>query len=227
MSSSADDSANSGVGWYIAIEQSVDEAFAEVARSDARTCLLVGLGVLVLVVVLSILGRAGPGAGTGESAYAHAKKPWARILRCHHRTRHGQILEVSAVAKLTQRNGRRPDKSSAKRPGRASALTTFAGVAAGLAHDIRLPIEAVLSACEHVIADPDDDGRTQPLAQGDRARFAPAPALHGRFETPGPRWRPRAGVRAPSMSTSIARKISATRCQPDPDVEWGRYHLPR
>jgi signal transduction histidine kinase len=142
-----------GTDWMVVVEQPVHEAYAS-ARAMRRDLLLIGAGVLVVAVVAGvILGR-------------RVVRP-LELLRAHTRTlAQGNLLtpadvptsiaEVAALAgSLDEMAGalkRLQDDAQAR-----ERVTTFGRVAAGLAHDLRLPIERVHGACFDLMRSPEDE----------------------------------------------------------------------
>ena len=150
--SSDNDDDSKGVEWYVVIEQSGGEAFAE-ARTLTRTLLIVGASVLILVLVTSVLGGRHLVRAL-EDLRAHTRR-LGQDLEAKNQIK-SWLLEVRVLAHslddmadslIKERNAARARER----------LATFARVAAGLAHDLRLPIEAVRGACERANAMPSDE----------------------------------------------------------------------
>ena len=138
--------------WHVLIEQTVDEAFAA-TESMKLDLVAVGGGVLLLVAVLGIL--AGRALVRGLEVVRGHTRTLSQDLtaRSQFRTR---LIEVQALADALDEMASElvAERESARKRER---LTTFARVAAGLAHDLRLPIEAVRGACDMVNQEANED----------------------------------------------------------------------
>ena len=140
-----------GLGWTVVVEQPVREAYAP-ARG-----MLVDVGIAVLLVALLSLGI-GLLAGAApvralETMRAHA----GEIARGHLDARVAVpgLEELASLARalndMAAELGRLTDEIRAR-----ERLTTFARVAAGLAHDLRSPLDSVRDACAAVLRRPGD-----------------------------------------------------------------------
>ena len=135
----------------VVVEQSVLEAFADIRSMQINLVLLAG-GALAFAIALGLaFGRKlvqpleALRAHTRELAGDLQRKPTLRT----------NLVEIRALADALDDMARALfDEREQTRM--RERLTTFARVAAGLAHDLRLPIEAVHSAMELISARPGD-----------------------------------------------------------------------
>lgn len=140
------------LGWTVLVEQSVDEAFAA-TQTMKRDLLILGGVALVFVIALGLIfGRV---MVRGLERLRDHTKILARGelgARADART---NLVEVRALADSLNDMAASLEElqEEAKRKER---LNTFARVAAGLAHDLRHPIETLLSACRDLDAHPGD-----------------------------------------------------------------------
>lgn len=142
-----------GMPWLVVVEQSVTEAFADVEALE-RNLVILGLAALVFAVAVGLLFGRGLVRGL-EQLRAHTRA-LAHDLE-HEVAIPTRLLELRTLAEALDAMAR--DLLDEREATRArERLTTFARVAAGLAHDLRLPIEAVRGACEMVTHAPDDEG---------------------------------------------------------------------
>lgn len=135
----------------VVVEQAVREAFADVATMQ-RGLVLLALGALALALGLGVtFGR--KLVQPLEVLRAHARG-LASDLQRKVSLRTG-LVEVRALAEALDEMAEAlyEEREQARMRER---LTTFARVAAGLAHDLRMPIEAVRSAVELSTERPDD-----------------------------------------------------------------------
>jgi signal transduction histidine kinase len=141
-----------GLGWVVLVEQSVDEAFAATNTMKRDLLILGGVALLFVIALGLIFGRV---MVRGLERLRDHTKILARgdlDARADART---NLVEVRALADSLN------DMSSSlkelqEEAQRKERLNTFARVAAGLAHDLRHPIETLLSACRDLDARPDD-----------------------------------------------------------------------
>lgn len=131
--------------WQVLIEQAVDEAFAG-TKAMKRDLVLVGVGVLLLVIIVGFF------AGRWLVKALERLREHTRNLSVDLTSRmtfNSGLVELRALADALDDMAKKliTERDEAKRRER---LTTFARVAAGLAHDLRLPIEAVRGACDTV-----------------------------------------------------------------------------
>ncbi|ACY16775.1 sensor histidine kinase [Haliangium ochraceum] len=135
----------------VVVEQPVSEAYADI-RSLQRNLIILALAVLAVALALGL-------------AFGRSLVRGLEVLRRHTRelasnlkrrlVMRSRLVELGALANALN------DMASALDDERQQArardrLTTFARVAAGLAHDLRMPIEAVRSAVELSAERPDD-----------------------------------------------------------------------
>jgi signal transduction histidine kinase len=143
-----------GRPWSVLIEQPVHEAFAaaRAMKSD-----LAWLGSIVIVTVLVagvVLGRRL--VASLERLRAHTGilargKLDARIDES------GPVIEIQVLGQALNEMAGSLKQLHEEAQAR-ERLSTFARVAAGLAHDLRQPIETVRAACAGMMADPTDPG---------------------------------------------------------------------
>jgi signal transduction histidine kinase len=138
--------------WYVSVEQPVDEAFAP-ARAVREVLLLAGVvGLLMVALIGLVIGRTL--VRSLERLRQHTEiLPGALDTRLGYRSR---LLEVQSLAESldTMAGALVSERDQARKRER---LTTFGRVAAGLVHDLRLPIEAVRGACAEIVKTPDDE----------------------------------------------------------------------
>jgi signal transduction histidine kinase len=149
-----------GYGWSIVVEQFVDEAFAE-ARAMTRALIIAGLGVLLFAVAIALFIGSSLVRGL-ETLRAHTSElPTGLDRRLEF---HSGLKELTDLAGTIERMAVDlvHERDQAQKRER---LTTFAGVAAGLVHDLRQPIENVRDACESINQSPDDDSTRDWLRQ--------------------------------------------------------------
>jgi signal transduction histidine kinase len=159
-----------GAGWTVIVEQPVEEAFAaaQAMRGALWRVVLVSLvvmgliGFLVLrgpVKILEAMRQYAERIGRGELE-ARLPEPKVRELRDLAR----QLNQMAADLSTLQDEIRRRER-----------LSTFAQVAAGLAHDLQKPIERTRDACHYVLSAPSDPLALEALRRswdGDLARLA-------------------------------------------------------
>ncbi len=146
-----------GTDWMVTIEQPVAEAYAAANAMRRDLWILVVVALVVVLLVGLLLGR-------------RIVKPLER-LRAHTRLLGRGELEVridphTSIGELRElaegMNEMAASLAQLEQDARArERLTTFARIAAGLAHDLRLPIEAVRTACDAMVANPGDAGAVE------------------------------------------------------------------
>jgi len=143
-----------GTDWKVVVEQPVAEAFAP-ARAMRRDLYLSGAGVILLAVLIGLIAgrrvvrpleqlRDHTRVLAGGDLLARADVP-TRIAEVAALA--GALDEMAAALKQLQDDARARER-----------VTTFGRVAAGLAHDLRLPIETLSAACFDLIREPEDAG---------------------------------------------------------------------
>ncbi len=138
------------VGWTLVIEQPVAEAFAP-ARAMRRDLFIVIGVALVLVVAVGLAVGSGP-VRSLESMRAHAIRIGRGELDA--RVALPRLHELRTLAESL--NNMAVELNDLEREMRArERLNTFAGVAAGLAHDLQLPIENARDAVSYALDHPD------------------------------------------------------------------------
>jgi two-component system, NtrC family, sensor kinase len=138
------------VGWTLVIEQPVEEAFAP-ARAMRRDLFIVIAVALALVVVVGLAVGSGP-VRSLESMRAHAVRIGRGELEA--RVELPKLHELRALAESL--NQMAVELSQLQNEMRArERLNTFAGVAAGLAHDLQLPIENARDAVSYALDHPE------------------------------------------------------------------------
>ena len=140
------------IDWLVVVEQEVAEAFRS-ARAVRRD-----LAVLALVTLVVVLGL---GLLFGRTIVRGLER-----LRVHTRVLAGGDLAATAPAdsrlvEITALGQALDEMASSLTELQAEArarerMQTFANTAAGLAHDLRAPIEAVRDAVDAAVASPDD-----------------------------------------------------------------------
>ncbi len=139
------------LGWTVVIEQPVAEAFAP-ARAMRRDLYIVIAVALVLVVVVGLA------IGSGPVRSLEAMRALAlRIGKGDLTARVEVVPRLHELRTLAQGlNQMAVELTDLQREMRArERLNTFAGVAAGLAHDLQLPIENARDACTYALEHPD------------------------------------------------------------------------
>jgi signal transduction histidine kinase len=141
-----------GSDWLVIVEQPATEAYAA-ARAMKWDLLWLGGGAILLVLVVGVLAGRTLVRGL-ERLRAHTKVLARGELGTRIDTK-AAILEVEALA--TSLNDMAASIQEAHEKAKArERLATFARVAAGLAHDIRQPIETIRAACATMQDDPND-----------------------------------------------------------------------
>jgi two-component system, NtrC family, sensor kinase len=159
-----------GAGWTVIVEQPVEEAFDAAAsmRSALWRVVLVSIVVMGLVGFLVLRGP----VGTLEAMRQHAVRIGHGELDA--RLPEPRVRELRDLARqlnlMASELGTLQDEIR-----RRERLSTFAQVAAGLAHDLQKPIERTRDACHYVLTSPDDPNAMEALRRswdGDLARLA-------------------------------------------------------
>jgi two-component system NtrC family sensor kinase len=146
------------VGWTLVIEQPVEEAFAPARAMRRDLAIVIGVALLLVVVVGLSVGSAPVRAL--ESMRAHAIRIGRGELDA--RVELPRLHELRALAVAL--NEMAVDIHDLEREMRArERLNTFAGVAAGLAHDLQLPIENARDAVSYALDHPERDDATSVL----------------------------------------------------------------
>ena len=140
------------LGWVVLVEQSVAEAFAATYTMKRDLLILGGVALFVVIALGLLFGRVMVRGLERLRAHTRILAGGDLDARVDART---SLVEVRALADSLN------DMSSSlkqlqEEATRKERLTTFARVAAGLAHDLRHPIEAVLGACRDLDANPTD-----------------------------------------------------------------------
>ena len=151
----------------VLVEQSVLEAFADIRRMQRNLVLLAGIALALAIALGLAFGRRLVQAL--EALRTHTRVLADDLRRKH--TLRTPLVEIQALADALD------DMATALFEEREQTrmrerLTTFARVAAGLAHDLRLPIEAVHSAMA-LIAERPGDAAAQRLLGRIQARELP------------------------------------------------------
>jgi signal transduction histidine kinase len=149
-----------GTDWTVMVEQSTAEAFAP-ARAMRRDLFIFGGVSVVLVMGLGLLLGRTIVKGL-ERLRAHTKVLAQGRLDARAGTQ-SRLVEVRALATSLDEMAASLDELQAQARAR-ERLTTFARIAAGLAHDLREPIEAVRAACDTMLKHPDDPSAREALA---------------------------------------------------------------
>lgn len=142
-----------GTGWLVLVEQNVYEAFAA-ARTMQRDLAFMAAAVLALVVVLGLLFGRSIVQGL-EHLRAHTRVLARGDLSARARPR-TRLVEVRALG--TALDEMAADLAELQEQARQrERLTTFGRVAAGLAHDLRLPLEKLRESYYELMADRDNE----------------------------------------------------------------------
>lgn len=138
--------------WYVLVERSVDEAFAEARAITLELIIAAACGLILVALIGFFVGRTL--VRFLERLRAHTDR-LANDLDARFRYR-TSLVELQSLGNSLDTMA---EELSHKREEsvRRERLTTFSRVAAGLAHDLRLPIEAVRGACDWVVRHPEDD----------------------------------------------------------------------
>ncbi len=143
-----------GTDWKVLVEQPVSEAFAP-ARAMRRDLLVIGAAALLVALIAGVaVGRRVVRPLEQLQAHTRVLAGGDLAARAVVPTR---IAEVAALASsLDEMAGalHRLQEEARTR----ERVTTFGQVAAGLAHDLRLPIENLQAACSRVLKAREDPG---------------------------------------------------------------------
>lgn len=141
-----------GTDWVILVEQQVAEAYAG-ASAIRRDLILLGAIAVFFIVVLGVVFGRSLVRGL-ERLRSHTKTIARGDLKARLEPQ-SRLVEVRALAEslndMTASLERLQQEARAR-----ERVTTFGRVAAGLAHDLRRPVEAVRSALGAAIDNPDD-----------------------------------------------------------------------
>jgi signal transduction histidine kinase len=140
------------VGWTLVIEQPIDEAFAP-ARAMRRDLYIVIGVALALAIALGLSVGSGPVRAL-EDMRAHAIRIGRGDLSA--RVELPRLRELRSLAESLNQMAVEIDDMEREMRAR-ERLNTFAGVAAGLAHDLQLPIENARDAVSYALDHPDRD----------------------------------------------------------------------
>ena len=143
-----------GVPWLVVIEQQVSEAFGP-AQALARSLWFWSIAaVLVAVGVGLMFGR------TLVRPLERLREHTRRLARGDLEARvspDSPLVEVGALAEALNEMAASL-KTLQDEAQKRARLATFSRVAAGLAHDLRQPLEAVRTACDALVQNPDEPG---------------------------------------------------------------------
>jgi signal transduction histidine kinase len=158
-------------GWTVVVEQPVAEAFsgARLMRRDLWVAVL--LAAIFAVAVGAVIGRE-PVANL-EAMRRHAVEVGTGNLDARI-TRLPRLLEMKQLAEAMN-NMAAELKTLQEEMKSKERLSTFARVAAGLAHDLQTPIESIRGACDLMLARPEDDTAHEMLASAAKNHL---PRLH-------------------------------------------------
>jgi len=146
-----------GTDWVVAVEQPVAEAYAAANAMRRDLWLLVGIALVVVLLVGLLLGRRIVKPLERLRAHTRLLGRGELDVRIDPRTSISEVRELAeGVNEMATSLAQLEEEAKAR-----ERLTTFARIAAGLAHDLRLPIEAVRTACDAVVANPDDTGAVE------------------------------------------------------------------
>jgi signal transduction histidine kinase len=141
-----------GLPWLVVIEQQVAEAFAP-ARALARSLWLWSGAAAILAVGVGLV-FGGTLVRPIERLREHTKRLAGGDLEARVDPK-SRLVEARALADALNDMAGSLKKLQDEAQER-ERLATFSRVAAGLAHDLRQPIEAVRTACELLVREPDD-----------------------------------------------------------------------
>ncbi|WP_428266908.1 sensor histidine kinase [Haliangium sp.] len=156
-----------GFPGMVVVEQHVSEAFSEMDALERNLLLLAGATLVFTILV-------GAASGHRLVRVLERMRQHAAALPQDLKRRidtHSRFVEVQALADGLNQMAADLERERHEAEARAR-LTTFARVAAGLAHDLRMPIEAVRGAVELVLRQPDDVA-LRALLERARARDLP------------------------------------------------------
>ncbi len=142
-----------GIDWIVVVEQSVEEAHKP--ASILRRALLGSAAIALLAVVLFgvLLGRSFVRGLEALRAHTRVIAGGDLDARVEPPTR---LAEVQALARAL--NDMAASLQELQEEARArDRMTTFARISAGLAHDLKAPIEAIRGACLESLRDPTDE----------------------------------------------------------------------
>lgn len=141
-----------GTGWLVLVEQNVSEAFAA-ARALQRDLAFIAAGVLAMVVLLGVLfGRTIVRALERLRAHTRVLAGGDLEARADPRTRLVEVRELGhALDEMAASLAELQEQTRSR-----ERLTTFGRVAAGLAHDLRQPLESLRVVCYGLLEAPDD-----------------------------------------------------------------------
>ncbi len=142
-----------GFNWLVTVEQTVEEAFAATSAMQ-RDLLVFAMVALLVAVCLGVLSGRELVRGL-ERLRAHTRVLAQGALGTVFQP-NTKLEEISALADslndMAASLKRLQDEAASR-----ERLTTFSRVAAGLAHDLRQPIESLRGACDQFFADPKDE----------------------------------------------------------------------
>ncbi len=141
------------LGWMVVVEQPVEEAFrgASLMQQDLVKTII---GAAIFAILAGILiGGAPLRALDRMRKHARAVATGDTNVRIHPMPKIKELQQLAVdlndmTAELEKLHGEIKSKER---------LSTFARVAAGLAHDLQTPIESVRGACDMMLARPDDE----------------------------------------------------------------------
>jgi signal transduction histidine kinase len=139
------------MGWNVVVEQPVAEAFAAANIMRRDIFLVVACAAAFALLVGLLMG--GPPVRALELMKRHAREVAKGNLDA--RVALPKLQELRDLAKglndMAAQLDRLQEEMRAK-----ERLSTFARVAAGLAHDLQTPIESIRGACDVALSHPDD-----------------------------------------------------------------------
>jgi len=146
-----------GLDWVVVVEQAVDEAF-EAPSVIRRTLIIFAAAALAAVLLLGLL------LGRSVVRGLEELREHTRVLADGELDARVQpdsrLVEVRALARAL--NDMAASLSHLQEQARArDRMATFAQISAGLAHDLKAPIEAVRGAFEALQGDPTDESVQQ------------------------------------------------------------------
>lgn len=141
-----------GTNWYVIVEQPLSEAYATARAMRSRLLWLVGVTALIAILLGLWVSRGFVKDLESLEAHTHvlAKGNLDATLGLRPKIREIGGLATS-IEEMATSLGHLHTAAQAR-----ERVTTFGRVAAGLAHDLRQPIETVQTACSGLLESPDD-----------------------------------------------------------------------
>jgi signal transduction histidine kinase len=148
-----------GLPWVVVVEQDVEEAYAEATAMKRDLAMFAGAALLAVIILGVVFGRFLVRGLESLRAHTRVLARGDLAARADPRT---SVEEIRVLAESLNEMA----SSLAQLQEEAAArerLSVFSRVAAGLAHDLRHPIEALRGACDMFLRDPDKEGARRVL----------------------------------------------------------------